>query len=62
MLFWFGNGFREVKGCGKGCEWCREVGNGGWTSGVAADGRRRGMVAAAERELGLWWLRQKGLG
>ena len=46
MLFWVGNGFREVKGCGKGCEWCREVGNGGWN----------GWEATAEKGRLLEWM------
>ena len=36
MLFWVGDGFREMWWCGKEVGRCMEVGNGGWKGGVAA--------------------------
>ena len=62
MLFWFRNGFREVKGCGKGCGRCMEVGNGGWNGGKATAEKGsgwNGWEATDWREKMEGWLRQR---
>ena len=56
MLFWVGNGFREVWWCGKDVGRCMEVGNSGCNGGIGCgrDGRwLEWMEIAAEKVLGL---------